>query len=230
MYCIQCGVRLADTEKACPLCHTRCYHPDIPAVSAAPLYPPHRHPQSHVNPLGVMSALTLLTLIPLVICLVCDLRADLRLGWSGYAVGGILLFYELFLLPGWFRKPNPVVFVPCGFAAATLYLLYIDLYTGGGWFPGFALPLLCGLGLIATALTALLKYVPGGRLYIFGGGCVALGLHLSLLEVCAARTFHIPLTGWSLYPLVTLVFMGGYLFFLAICRPARESMARKFFI
>ena len=230
MYCVHCGVRLADTEKACPLCGTLCCHPHIRQKPASPLYPPHRYPQSQINPLGVMSALTILTLIPLLICLLCDLRTDFRLTWSGYAIGGILLFYELFLLPGWFRKPNPVIFVPCGFAAVALYLLLIDLCTGGNWFLGFALPLTGGLGLIFSTLTVLLKYIRRKRLYIFGSCSIALGAYLPVLEYTAARTFRHPGTGWSVYPFVVLILLGAYLFFLAICRPARESILRKFFI
>ena len=230
MYCIKCGVRLADTEKACPLCGTRCCHPDIPMPESPPLYPHHTHPQPQFNPLGVMSALTVLTLIPLAICLLCDLQPDRTITWSGYAIGSILLFYELFLLPGWFQKPNPVVFVPCGFAAICLYLLYICLQAHGTWFLSFAFPLVGGIGLICTALTALLKYVHGGKLYIFGGSAMALGLMMPILELLAIRTFHSTFSGWSILTLTALVLLGGYLIFLAICSPARESMSRKFFI
>ena len=51
--------------------------------------------------------------------------------WSGFASGGILLLYVLTVLPLWFKRPNPVIFVPVDFAAIILYLLYIDLATGG---------------------------------------------------------------------------------------------------
>ena len=230
MYCVQCGVHLADTEKACPLCGTRCYHPDLPLPSCAPLYPRHTHPQPQVNPLGVMSALTLLTLIPLVICLLCDWQGNHQLTWSGFAIGAIVLFYELFLLPGWFKKPNPVIFVPCGFAAAALYLLYIDLCTHGSWFLGFAFPLIGGIGLICTVLITLLQYLRRGKLYIFGGCVMALGAYLPVLEILCAHTFHRHSGSWAVYPCAALVLLGGYLIFLGICRPARESMARKFFI
>ena len=30
MYCIKCGVELADSEKRCPLCGTPVFHPDLP--------------------------------------------------------------------------------------------------------------------------------------------------------------------------------------------------------
>ena len=44
MYCINCGVKLADTEEKCPLCATVVYHPDLDRETAEPLYPRHRIP------------------------------------------------------------------------------------------------------------------------------------------------------------------------------------------
>ena len=230
MYCIQCGVKLADTEKSCPLCGTTCHHPELSRPAAPPLYPPNRYPQSQVSPLGVMSALTALVLLPIFITLLCDLRINSTVTWSGYVCGAILLFYEIFLLPLWFRKPNPVIFVPCGFAAAALYLLYIALHTDGGWFLPFALPLVGGLCLIFTTLVTLLYYVKKGKLFIFGGCTAALGGFMLLVEYLAILTFERPSVGWSTYPFVALFLLGGYQIFLGTCRPARESMHRKFFI
>ena len=230
MYCIQCGVKLADTEKRCPLCSTVCYHPDIPRSPATPLYPQAQLPQSQVRSGGVMGALTILFLIPLLITLLCDLRINGRITWSGYAVGAIVLFYEWFLLPGWFRHPNPVIFVPCAFAAAAIFLMYISAATGSHWFFPFALPLVAGLCLIATALVTLLRYLHHGKLFIFGGATVAMGLYAPLVELLVIRSFHRPVTGWSVYPFVALVVLGVFLIFLGICPSARHTMERKFFI
>ena len=177
-----------------------------------------------------MSALTILFLIPILITLLCDLRVNRSITWSGYVAGAILLVYEIVLLPGWFRKPNPVIFVPCGFAAITLYLLYIDLHNAGQWFLPFALPLMAGLCIIFTTLITLLHYLKKGRLFIFGGCAMALGLFMPVVEFLAIRTLDRTPAGWSVYPFVALVLLGGYLIFLGICRPARESMERKFFI
>lgn len=230
MYCIQCGVKLADTEKTCPLCGTVCYHPDIPRPRAEPLYPKDQQPQPQVSPTGVMSALTVLFLMPVFITLLCDLRLSGTITWSGYAAGAILLAYEIFLLPGWFRKPNPVVFVPCGFTALCVYLLYINFHVDGRWFLTFAFPLVGGLCLVFTTLITLLRYVKKGKLFIFGGCTLALGLFMPVVESLAIFTFDQPPVAWSVYPFVALVLLGGYLIFLGICRPARESMERKFFI
>ena len=139
--------------------------------------------------------------------------------------------YIALVLPGWFRRPNPVVFVPCGFAAVGVYLLYINCATGGHWFLSFAFPVVGAVGLIVTAVVVLLRYVRRGKLYIIGGAAVALGAFMPLMEYLIYITFQRPrFVGWSLYPLIALVLLGGMLIFLAICRPARETMERKFFI
>ena len=39
MYCIKCGVELADSEKVCPLCGTRVFHPDLPLPDGEAPYP-----------------------------------------------------------------------------------------------------------------------------------------------------------------------------------------------
>ena len=66
MYCIQCGVKLADTEKQCPLCGTVVFHPDLPRPEAEPLYPPTRQP-TQVSHLGMLVIVTTLFLLPILI-------------------------------------------------------------------------------------------------------------------------------------------------------------------
>ena len=43
--------------------------------------------------------LTVLALLPAVICLLCDWRINGRITWSGFAVGGLVLLYILAALP-----------------------------------------------------------------------------------------------------------------------------------
>ena len=229
MYCVKCGVKLADSESKCPLCGTTAYRPQE-AVDANPLYPKDRLPPTEVHPKVLPVTVMVLFLIPILVTLLSDLRINGRIVWSGFAVGGLLLAYEWLGLPLWFRKPNPVIFVPCGFAAAILYLLYIDLATAGGWFMTLAFPVAGGFGLIVTAVTVLLRYVRRGTLYILGGAVMALGAMAQLVEILICITFHRPFVGWSVYSLVTALLLGGLLIFLAINKNARETMERKLFI
>lgn len=231
MYCVNCGVKLSDTEKRCPLCQTAVYHPDIPPREAEPLYPENLAPAPQLNSLGAQSIALAVCLLAILVCLVCDLQMGPGLTWAGYVIGGLLLGYVVILLPMWFTKPNPVVFVPCDFAAAGLYLLYINLATGGDWFLSFAFPVTGFMGLLVTTVVVLRRYVRRGRLYVFGGAIMALGAFMPVMELLLSVTFPgIRFIGWCFYPLIALALVGGTLIFLAICRPARHSLARKFFI
>lgn len=231
MYCVNCGVRLEDTEKKCPLCGTVPYHPEIQRKPEESLYPPDRYPKDHVNPFSIMIIIITAFLIPMVVCLMCDLEFSGGIVWSGYVIGALFLAYIIVVLPYWFKKPNPVIFVPCDFLAAILYLLYINIQSGGNWFLPFALPVGAVFTLIITAVVTLVKYVKKGYLYIFGGMFIALGLLSILVEFLLNVTFpalHFVL--WFIYPLTVFTLLGGMLIFLAICRPARESMEQRFFI
>lgn len=231
MYCINCGVKLGDTEKRCPLCGTVPFHPELSRPDTERLYPDDRRPAPQVSPRGALVVVSTAFLMPLLITLLCDLQVNRAVTWSGFVVGALLTVYAICVLPFWFRKPNPVIFVPCGFAAVGLYLLYIDLATGGDWFLSFAFPVVGFVGLVVTAIVTLTRYLRRGRLYIFGGAAVALGLFMPVMEFLMNLTFRWErFIGWSVYPLVALVLLGGMLLFLAICRPARETMERKFFL
>lgn len=231
MYCANCGVKLADSEKVCPLCQTKAYHPDLPPQTGMGLYPREKQPGKQRRSPWPQMILTAMVLLAMVIVLLCDLQISGHITWSGFVLGALALSYVAVVLPVWFRDPNPVIFVPCTFGAAALYLLYISLSTGGRWFLPFALPVTGAFCVIVTAVTVLLKYVKGGRLYIFGGASVLLGGTMPLMEALIVHTFHVgKFALWSLYPMAALVLVGALLIFLAICRPARESMERKLFI
>ena len=231
MYCVKCGVKLADTEKTCPLCQTIVFHPALTQPPAEPLYPKNHVPTPHVSSRALQIILTAAFLLPILICLQCDLMVNRHLDWAGYVIGSLITAYTVFVLPQWFRRPNPVVFCPIDFAAAGLFLLYINFTTGGHWFLSFAFPVTGFVGLLTTAVVVLLRYVRRGILYIIGGALLALGAFMPLMEYLLYLTFDsIGFWGWSFYPLTALVILGGTLIFLAINRHAREKMEKKFFI
>lgn len=231
MYCIKCGVQLADTEKSCPLCQTRVYHPDLPMPQAEPLYPDTAPERKTIKRWSVMFVLTILYLLPISICLVTDLSVNKHMDWSGYVVGSLLIFYTMVMLPNWFKHPNPVIFVPIPFGVIALFLLYVCYATGGNWFFTFALPVTAGVALIVTAVVTLCRYILRGRLYIFGGAAIAFGVLTVIVELLLTITFTMPpLFTWSLYPLSALTLLGLAMIVTAIFRPLREALEKRFFL
>ena len=143
----------------------------------------------------------------------------------------MLLLYVVAVLPMWFSRPNPVIFVPCDFAAVAVYLLYISLATGGKWFLTLAFPATGAAALIVTAVVALTRYLRKGFMYIGGGLLIAMGGYCMLIEFLIKLTFGGRMRFlWSLYPLAVCFVLGISMIVAAICTPVRETLKRKLFI
>ena len=229
MYCIKCGVELADSEQKCPLCHTPVYYPGYAPKDEDRPYPRFEKPEP-VSPRGIYFIISFACIIAAVISFVCDLNLGGGVTWSGYVLGGIALFYILFILPGWFKKYNPAIFIPVTFVAIGFYLAYISIATQGQWFWTFALPITGALTVIISSVTILCYYIKRGYLYIFGGAIIATGAFCPVIETLAIITFDIKPLMWSIYPLIALFLIGMMLIIIAIVKPLRESLFRIFAI
>ena len=219
------------SEKKCPLCGTVVFHPEMPKPAGEKPYPEDHPILEEVKPSGVLFVITVLLSLPLLISLLCDLGLNHAVTWSGYVVGSVLLFYVCFVLPYWFKRPNPVIFVPSAFAAIALFLLYINFACHGHWFLTFALPVTGGAMFIVTGVVALIYYLRRGYLYIFGGALILTGGYMVMLEFLINLTFHLEHTFfWSVYPLAACVLLGGMLLVIAINKKLRESLAKKLFL
>jgi len=228
MYCVKCGVELSDSEKKCPLCHTPVYLPNYEPKEERP-YPRFEKPEA-VNPRGIYFVISFVSIIAAIISFVCDFNLGGGVTWSGYVIGAIALFYVLFILPGWFKKYNPAIFIPISFLCIGLYLAYINYAVDGGWFLTFALPVTGGVTIIISAITTLCYYLKRGYLYIFGGAFIAAGTFCPVIETLSIITFGAPPLFWSLYPLIALFLIGIMLIIISIVKPFRESLCRIFAI
>ncbi len=231
MYCVKCGVELADSEKKCPLCGTEIYHPAIIRPTTERPYPPFEKPAETINPRGILFIISVFLLTVTAICLLLEWNLDNEIFWSGFVAGALLLLYVLVVLPNWFRRPNPAVFVPSAFAAAAVYLFYINFSLGGSWFLTFALPITAGAALITSAVVVLSYYLRRGYLYIWSGASILTGAYVVGIEVLINLTFHLRDTLiWSLYPFIMFLMIGLMLLVIGFVKPLRVSLHKKFFV
>ena len=227
MYCAKCGVKLADTEKRCPLCGTEAYHPDIERPEVAPLYPQDYTPKREISKTTLHIIILTLFLIPILVTLYSNLYVDRRITWSAYVAFSLSLAYIIVVLPFWFKKRSPAIFVPIDFLCIELFLHYINYVNNGDWFLTFAFPIVTYLGLIVTAASVLIYYLKKGHMYVIGGFFIALGLFMDIVELFIMITFKLDFDGWSLYPMIPLVLIGLGLIAISISRTARNVLERK---
>ena len=227
MYCANCGVKLADTEKRCPLCGTEAYHPHIERPEVAPLFPQDYVPKRELSKATIHIIIFTLFLIPIFVTLYCDHYLNHRITWSAYVVFALTIVYIVTILPSWFKKATPAIFVPLDFLLVTLFLHYVNYATNGDWFLTLAFPLVTYLGLIVTAACVLLYYLKKGHLYVIGAFFIALGLYMDIIELFIMVTFKVNFDGWSIYPMIPLVLIGLGMIGISISRNARAVLTRK---
>lgn len=231
MFCIKCGVELTDGQSICPVCGTRVYHPDVPIKEAPPTYPKKDFESEEFNRKGILFVVTILMALTAALAIMFDVSLNGSDTWGGYVAGALGVCYFCIVLPLWFKRTTPAIFVPVSFASILLYLLYINLHTGGNWFLSFAFPVVGTLGLIMTAMTTVFHYVPRGRLYTIGGGFIALGGWTLLIEFFIHLTFELPgHVIWSPFPCASLAVFGMMLIIIAIVKPLKDSLKRVFYV
>lgn len=231
MYCVKCGVRLEENAKVCPLCNTPVWNPDQDADVSA-LKPtgysdkmPYRKQKSRKPALILLTAICAFVIVlETVLCLL--IYKEFK--WSGYVTGGVLLGYVYILLPLWFREPRAELLVPIDHIATALFLAYVNWKTGGHWFLSFALPLCGASGLISTVMICLLKYVKKGRLFIFGGSFIILGLFCFLVEFMTHLTFGTRMFVWSQFAMAAFAATGILLILAGFIKPLRAALEKYF--
>ena len=227
MYCVRCGVKLQDGVNSCPLCNTPVWNPDH--LDEEQSYPDHYPLIEKESNLPFAVAMSIVSLMAIIVILTVCLRLYGSLQWGGYAIGGILLFYVIVVLPCWFQYPSIVVFVPIDHAAAALFVLFICLKTEGNWFLSFAFPVLAASCLLFTGAICLWKYTKGGRLFVLGGFLIGLGLFTVLVEFFEHITFGVPMFLWSLYSLIVFAAAGCFFLLAGIIPSLRGALEKRFF-
>ena len=228
MYCVKCGVRLADGTERCPLCGTPVWNPE--SAEPKPTFPDRlpAPPESRRYPiLAFLTALLIaLSLSALIYCLT-KLHG---VYWSGYVMLGCALIYFAAIFPFWFERRDPLIFVPLGFALLEGYLLYICLYNGGHWFLSFAFPVTALIGLLTTLSVVLFRFGKRRRLRKTGALLIVIGCSTMLIEFFQSITFGTKMFSWSLYVVTGFSLIGIFLLLCGLIRPWREYMERKFFL
>ena len=230
MYCPKCGVKLADGERECPLCRTAL--PDVGGGSGASYtaysdrFPKEKDHEKYL----VLGIITVVMIAACLICLILCLETFGGVYWSGYVMLGLALAWIVFILPFFFRKWHPLIFLPIDFAAAAGYLLYICLYLGQRWFLSFAFPLTGIVCALTLTTVSLMRYIKKGRIFIVGGVLIALGSLSMLVEFFQHITFGTPMFLWSLYCVSFFAALGLFFIISAIIPPLRAFLERKFFI
>lgn len=149
-YCVNCGVELDPTAAACPLCHTKIYHPNQPVREDIPTpYPTVKGVSEPVKKQEFTILMSIIFLTTSVVCIFLNIFTLPYGQWSLY-VAGICALLWVFLLPVFFpKRANVYLNLALNGIGIALYLGFISfLHPGNGWYLHIALPIIAAAALL----------------------------------------------------------------------------------
>ena len=229
-YCVNCGVKLADSEPVCPLCQTPVINPNQP-TEAHRAYPDHIDcfPPQRVNRRFVIRLAWIVAGIISATCLFCDFFTTGSIGWSVYAVLGVLFIGSV---ASAFCFASVFVAVIL-FTASALSLLAVIAWLNSGWkwFVYLAVPFTLILGVLFFVCVLTIKKKI--RSLLRG---IAVCLLVCVFALIAIETMTDLYTGgqiclyWSIYPSVPISVIAIGLFILSFNKKLLAEIKKRTFL
>ncbi len=232
-YCVHCGVELADSEAACPLCDTPVVDPHR-LTTAEPSFAEvvDLSKKPGLNRRFIISCVLLLLAVPFLVTAIVGWFVSANLNWALYVFGAELCLWVFLVYPLLAPKRRPYVFlVVDGVATAALVALIAGLSGGWDWYVRLALPLITLWLLVAVGMTYLIRrdYLSagtkvGGALMIVACGVLLTGSLVALYQGAAAT----PVWAWAAF--LPCIVLGLAVILLSRSVAVNEWVRRNLFL
>lgn len=231
-YCVNCGVELDSSAKKCALCDAPVLNPfiDDNEENTSP-YPDRIFLPPQANRRYIAFILSMVMLIPNIVCAVVDLLTPASGGWSVYIAAVSLPVWVLFIVPFLMKKANGYLILTFDTLAVALSAFMFSFLQGAvPLFLRFILPVILFVSLTLFALFAWLKGEKRDWPHI-------IIFILVQISVCALATdvlFHLfyktfPVIQYSLAAVLSCLALAGFFVAVSRNRHLRAWLSRHFF-
>jgi len=205
-YCVKCGVELARDLSVCPLCSTPVYFPDDLEEEFHKRYPNRvqRNKRRHVNLVPTKAFVYLMTfvlIIPIIVCLMVDIRSNGGLSWSFYPAASLFLIWILMAYPALMRRYSFIKVITIDIYSIVFFLISLDIYSGG-YFQWSVYPV---SSLLLIWVFFLLGFLFGRNKKIYSVliGYISTAVYLYLIEQVTKSMWFFELA----LPILTILFL-----------------------
>jgi len=230
-YCVHCGVKLGESEKKCPLCHTPALDPHAPPDPAAPRAYPIRTPEQELKRSKklLLFLCILLFLIPSALCLIIDWLTGGGLSWSIYPCGALVMFFICTIVPIYLPRNKGYAFLAISFITLSAYLLMVEWVSQSGrWFFPIVFPSLLLAFIIIALMTLFYRLGRLNKLTVLAAFFAAVGMECMAVELFCRLAASLPLTfQWAIFVAAPCIFLSLALFYINSNRAIREELVRR---
>lgn len=228
-YCVNCGVKLAKSEKKCPLCNTKVINPNKLKDEYEPAYSNKIEMFKTINYKYIAKLTILILLVLALITVFCDLIITKNISWSIYVVCAILYLSSHLIFA--FNKNTYVSLTII--LITTELLLFVIAYLNDGmhWYLYLVLPFVFILWCYIMICVRIIKKRKKGILKrlvtcLLFSSIALIGIE-SGIDLYKYETLHYT---WSLYASLPITIVSILLFILSFNRKLIEEIKQRIFI
>jgi len=234
-YCVECGVRLADSEKICPLCNTKVINPNHPEdMEHDRPYPSRVQQINGLKRRELAWVVFLFLLVPVAATVIIDLLTGgvpFSLSWSVIVIGVGAMLAVWTLVPIIFPKLSVYLHMAIDSAAVAGLLAIIAAYLGDWqWCVGLGIPIVAATCIAACGMVAIVRSSLLRPITRAACACLVIGVFIVALELIIDHyTLGILAVTWSLYAIVPLVSLALLLLFISRKPGLMDELKRRLF-
>lgn len=205
-YCVKCGVELDNKLKSCPLCNTPVYLPEEPDENSQKPYPDRtqRERTGYVNLVpskAFVYLMTFILIIPLIVCLMIDIRRNNTITWSFYPASSITLVWILMAYPALMKRYSFIKVLTIDIYSIVLFLVSLDAYSGD--FLNWSVYPVSSLLLIWVYFLLVFLFGKRHPFFLAVIAYISTGLYLYLIEQATGSFWFYDLA----LPIITLILL-----------------------
>lgn len=228
-YCVNCGVKLASSEKKCPLCNTVVYNPNIKEDSYYPNYSDKIEKFKSINFRYIVKLCVLVLFVLGVISIFCDLIITKKISWSIYVVCSILYLscHLSFIMRKGIKIPLLLELI-----GSELFMFVIAYLNDGlSWYLYLAMPFIFILWVYIVLCIYLVKRKTKSLLRRIAICLMFSSITLIIIEVLIDLYLRKEvLLTWSIYAMLPISIISTLILILSFNRKLLDEIKQRIFI
>ena len=228
-YCVNCGVKLKQSEKVCPLCNTKVINPNNLKDKFTPAYSQVVEKHKGINKKYLCKLITVVLICAAIITVLCDLIFTGNITWSIYVIASILFLDSKLSFILFKNKFIPLIID----LFATEILIYVIAYLNNGlhWFYYLVCPFIFIIWFYIVLCAFVLSKKEYNLLRRFSVAFSFISVILLTIEMCVDMfKYEKILINWSIYAVLPITIIGLILFIISYNRKLIDEIKQRIFI
>lgn len=228
-YCVNCGVKLKQSEKICPLCNTKVINPNNLKDKFTPAYSQVVERHKEINKKYLCELITVVLICAAIITVLCDLIFTGNITWSIYVIVSILFLDSKLSFILFKNKFIPLLID----LFATETLIYVIAYLNNGlhWFYYLVCPFIFIIWFYIVLCAFVLSKKKFNLLRRFSVAFLFISVILLTIEMCVDMfKYEKIFINWSIYAILPITIIGLILFIISYNRKLMDEIKQRIFI